>query len=221
MNDFYEKFRNRTSFEEHAELISTHLDERYQSDEITVFHEMFSPDFHLDVYFVQSAKHDFNFLITAGMSTLEMIVPKAVENPQDYKFAELMLLLPKSITFGKVTGDHPNDWIIGMLKEAARFPHHYDTWLAIGHTLQATADMEPYNENTNYTGVVILPSVTFDEEFTTVQAGENLINIYSVFPLYADEMNYKIANGYNALLDRLIEKNAQEIFDENRAHLLV
>jgi len=220
MNDFYEKFRNRTSFDEHAEAISAHLDERYTSNEITVFHEIFSPDIHLDVYFVQSEKHNFNFLLTAGMSTLEMTVPNAVENPQDYKFAELMLLLPKSITFGKVTGDNPNDWLIAMLKEAARFPHHYDTWLAIGHTLQATADMEPYAENTNYTGVVILPSVTFDEEFTSVQAGKNLINIYSVFPLYADEMNYKIANGYNALLDRLIEKNAQEIFDENRANLL-
>lgn len=221
MNDFYEKFRNRTSFNEHAEAISEHLDKSYTSEEITVFHEIFSPDLHLDVYFVQSEKHNFNILLTAGMSTLEMTVPNAVENPADYQFAELMLLLPKSITFGKVTGDNPNDWLIAMLKEAARFPHHYDTWLSIGHTLQATADMEPYAENTSYTGIVILPSVTFDEEFTSVQAGENLINIYSVFPLYADEMNYKIENGYNALLDKLIEKNAKEIFEDNRTNLLV
>ena len=221
MTDFYEKFRNRTRFDEHAEAVAEHLDKRYSSEEITVFHEIFSPDLHLDVYFVQAEKHNFNILLTAGMSTLEMTVPNAVENPQEYKFAELMLLLPKSITFGKVTGDNPNDWLIAMLKEAARFPHHYDTWLSIGHTLQATADMEPYTENTSYTGIVILPSVTFDEEFTLVQSGENLINIYSVFPLYADEMNYKIENGYNALLDKLIEKNAKEIFDENRVNLLV
>jgi len=221
MNDFYEKFRNRTSFDEHAEAISAHLDERYPSDELTVFHEVLSPDFHLDVYFVQSEKHNFNFLLTAGMSTLKMTVPDEVANPQAYQFAELMLLLPKSITFGKVTGENPNDWLIAMLKETARFPHHYDTWLSIGHTLQATADMEPYDENTDFTGVVILPSVTFDEEFTSVQAGENLINMYSVFPLYADEMNYKIQNGYNALLDKLIEKNAQEIFDYDRANLLI
>ncbi|WP_294240846.1 suppressor of fused domain protein [uncultured Chryseobacterium sp.] len=93
--------------------------------------------------------------------------------------------------FRWVTGDNPNDWLIDMLKENARFPHHYDTWLTIGHTLQATADMEPYAEQTEYTGVGILPSVNFDEDFTTIQAGENRINIYSVFPLYADEMNYK------------------------------
>ncbi len=80
--------------------------------------------------------------------------------------------------------------------------------------------MEPYAEQTEYTGVVILPSVNFDEDFTTIQAGENRINIYSVFPLYADEMNYKIQNGYNALLDRLIAKNAKEVFDEERESLL-
>lgn len=181
---------------------------------------MVSLDFHLDVCFVQSEKYNFNLLLTAGMSTLEMTVPPDVENPQRYKFAELMLLLPKSIAFGEVTGDNPNDWLIDMLKENARFPHHYDTWLTIGHTLQATAGMEPYEGHTEYTGVVILPSVNFDEDFTTLQAGENRINIYSVFPLYADEMNYKIEKGYNALLDRLIDKNAKEVFDERRESLL-
>lgn len=220
MNNFYDKFAQMNRFDEHAEAISEHLNERYQPDEITVYHEMVSPDFHLDVYFVQSEKHSYNILLTAGMSTLEMTVSEGIENPDGYKFAELMLLVPKTITFGKVTGDNPNDWLIEMLKEAARFPHHYDTWLAIGHTLQATADMEPYDETTNYTGVVILPSASLDEDFTSVKAGENLINIYSVFPLYAEEMNYKIANGYSAFFDRLVEKDASDIFDNHRVSLL-
>lgn len=220
MNGFYDKFWHRKRFDEPTEAIASHLDERFTSDEITVYHEMVSPDFHLDVCFVQSEKYNFNILLTAGMSTLEMTVPPDVENPQEYKFAELMLLLQKSVAFGEVTGDNPNDWLIDMLKENARFPHHYDTWLTIGHTLQATAGMEPYEEHTEYTGVVILPSVNFDEDFTTLLAGENRINIYSVFPLYADEMNYKIENGYNALLDRLIAKNAKEVFNNNRESLL-
>ena len=220
MNDFFDKFKQKPSFDNHAEAISKHLEQKYKSGEVTVFHEIFSPDFHLDVYVVDSEQHNFKILLTAGMSTLEMTVPDAVENPEQYKFAELMLLLPKSIEFGKVTGQGENDWLIEMLKETARFPHHYDTWLAIGHTLQATADMDPYSENTDYTGIVILPSVTFDEEFTTIPVGENQINIYSVFPLYENEMKYKIENGYNALLDKLIENDAKEIFDYNRANLL-
>jgi len=132
-----------------------------------------------------------------------------------------MILLPKEIEFGQVfPSENENDWILGMLKETARFPHHYDTWLSIGHTLQATADMEHYDEQTDYVGLVILPSVTFDEDFTEIKVGDEVINVYSIFPLYKNEMEYKIANGYNALLDKLIEKNGKEVFDKQRGNLL-
>lgn len=58
-----------------------------------------------------------------------MTLPDSVPDKDKYKFAELMLLVPKDVTFSTVTGEGGNDWIIAMLKEAARFPHHYDTWL--------------------------------------------------------------------------------------------
>jgi hypothetical protein len=222
MNELYEKFRNRTYFDNHPEAIANHLDKFYKSEEITVFHEMVSLDFHLDIYFINSAEDDFNILLTSGMSLLEMTVPDNVDNPELYKFTELMILLPKSIEFGKVfPSGNENDWLIGMMKETARFPHHYDTWLNIGHTLQANADMETYSKETYYVGLVVLPSVTFDEEFTTIKAGDEIINIYSIFPLYQNELEYKIANGYNALLDKLIEKNGKEVFNPKRENLLV
>jgi len=221
MNEFYEKFRNRSYFDNHQEAIADHLDQFYESQEITVFHEMVSPDIHLDVYFIDSEKHSFNILLTSGMSLLEMTVPDAVENVELYKFAELMILLPKSIEFSKTfPSDSENDWILEMIKETARFPHHYDTWLSIGHTLQATADLETYSKETDYVGLVVLPSVTFDEKFTEIKAGDNVINIYSLFPLYKNELEYKIANNYSALLDRLIDKNAKEILDNSRKNLL-
>lgn len=221
MNEFYQKFNNRTFFDKHPEIIANHLDKFYKSEEITVFHEIASLDFHLDVYFINSEKHSFNILLTSGMSLLEMSVPERVENPEQYKFAELMILLPKEIEFGKFfPSENENDWFIGMLKETARFPHHYDTWMSIGHTLQATADLETYSGETDYVGVVILPSVTFAEDFTEIKVDDGLINIYSVFPLYKNELEYKIANGYNALLDKLIEKNGKEVFDNNRENLL-
>ena len=221
MNEFYEKFRNRTYFDHHPEVVADHLDQFYESEEITVYHEMVSPDIHLDVYFINSEKHAFNILLTSGMSLLEMSVPQAVEEPELYKFAELMILLPKSIEFAKTfPSDSENDWILEMIKQTARFPHHYDTWLSIGHTLQATADLETYSKETDYVGLVVLPSVTFDQEFTKIKVCDHVINIYSLFPLYKNELEYKIANNYNALLDRLIKKNVQEILNNNRENLL-
>lgn len=221
MNEDFEKFKNKTFFDDHPELIANHLDEYFKSDEITVFHEMVSLDFHLDVYFIQPKDKSFNILLTSGMSLLEMTVPESVEDKQDYRFAELMILLPKSIEFGQTfPSDNENDWILNMIKETARFAHHYDTFLAIGHTLQAYSDLEPYSENTDFVGVVILPSVTFDEDFTILKTSDGIINVYSVFPLYKNELEYKVENGYNSLLDKLIEKDAQEIFDPERINLL-
>jgi len=217
MKEFYEKFSTRKSYDHHPEALAEHLNQYYESEEITVFHEMVSPDFHLDVYFINGKDDDFNILLTSGMSLLEMHVPDVVEDKAAYKFAEIMILLPKSIEFEKsYPNESENNWIMSMIKETARFPHHYDTWLSIGHTLQATADMKPYSEQTNYVGMVILPSVTFDEEFTTIQAGDELINIYTIFPLYKNELEYKIEYGYDALIDKLIEKNVEEIFDKQR-----
>lgn len=216
-----EMFKDRHFYEEHPEVIGNHLARFFKEGQTTVFHEMFSPDFHLDVYFINDPERQYNILLTSGMSLLDMNVPDAVEDKAPYRFAELMLLLPKSVEFGKtVTGEGANDWIINMLKETARFPHHYGTWLSIGHTLQAAEDMAPYDESTAYTGVVILPSVTFDEDFTTIPCAEGVINIYSIYPLYRHELEYKIANGYNALLDCLIEKDAKEIFSYEREPLL-
>ncbi len=215
------KFQDRHFYDDHPELIGNHLGRFFKEGQTTVFHEMLSLDFHLDVYFINDPEREYNILLTSGMSLLEMTVPDAVEDKAAHRFAELMMIVPKSIEFGStITGEGGNDWIINLLKETARFPHHYDTWLSTGHTLQATEDMEPYDESTEYTGVVILPSVTFEEDFTTIASEHGPIHIYSVFPLYRDELEYKIANGYNALLDRLIEKDAREIFDYKRASLL-
>jgi hypothetical protein len=49
MNDFYEKFTNRNHFDSHVQAISKHLDEKCKSEEITVSHEIFSADLHLNV----------------------------------------------------------------------------------------------------------------------------------------------------------------------------
>jgi hypothetical protein len=74
---------------------------------------MLSPDFYLDVYFINAPERKYNILLTSGMSLLEMQVPEAVPEREKYRFAELMLLLPETIIFGTtVTGAGANNWII-------------------------------------------------------------------------------------------------------------
>lgn len=220
-DEIKDKFQNKQRFDEHIECLDEHLSKYFRDEEITVFHEVVSLDFHLDVYFIKPADRKYNILLTAGMSAIAMTVDNRIEDPENYEFAELMVLVPKDIEFGEVyTGKEKNSWIISMLKQSARFPHHYDTFLAIGHTIQATADGAPYHEDTKFIGCAILPSVTFDEEFTEFSCGDNKINIYGLFPLYENELDYKRKNGYNGLLDLLIEQDIEEKLDLNRKNLL-
>jgi hypothetical protein len=217
MDELYDKKR----FQEHSEWIDKHLSKFYADDEVFVFHEIMSLDFHLDVYFIKSQKHSFNILLTSGMSSMEMDLNENIKNRNDLKFAELMLLLPKKIEFGEIyNGENENDWIISMLKQTARFPHHYGTWIGIGHTIQATEDFEAYDKKTEFVGSIILPSVTFNEDFTKIEMNDREINFYSLFPLYKNELEHKIEVGYNKFLDLLIKSNSKEILNIERQNLI-
>ena len=221
MTGYENPFSDRKHYHEHAEWISDHLDEFFDENLMTVFHEIPTLDLHLDVYLIEPKNASFKILITSGMSTLKMNVSEQAENPKELEFAELMMLIPKDIEFDEIyTGENKNDWIITILKRTAKFPHFYDTWLEIGHSIQAEEDMTPYNSDTDFVGALILPSVTFDEKFTEINKNGRKINIYNVFPLYKNELEYKIENGYNKLLDFLIKANGKEVLDLNRKNLI-
>jgi hypothetical protein len=219
--DILKDINGEEHFYENIESLDQHLNKFFEDDEIIVFHEMLSLDFHLDVFLINHADNDFNILITSGMSLLKMNVPENIENPEDYKFCELMVLIPKDIEFDNVyTGKEKNSWMISMLKEAARVPHQNQSWLAIGHSVQADVDLDPYSDETDFAGCIVLPSVTFDEDFTEFYSEDRKINIYSLFPVYKNELEYKIENGYSKFLDLLIEANTKEVVDLKRKNLL-
>ena len=221
MVQYINPFAGRTHFHEHAEWISEHLDKFFEQNSMSVFHEMPTLDLHLDVYFIKPKNSQHNILLTSGMSTLRMEVDEQAENPEELEFAELMMLIPKEIEFEQVySGQNKNDWIISTLKQSAKFPHFYDTWIGIGHTLQAEMDMSPYSNETEFVGALILPSVTFDKNFTEIHKNGRKINIYNVFPLYKDELEFKIKNGYNKLFDLIIKANGKEVLNLNRKSLI-
>jgi hypothetical protein len=221
MAEYKNPFSERKYYHEHAEWIDEHLSKFFDDKLVSVFHEIPTLDLHLDVYFIKPENTSFNILMTSGMSTLKMNVEKEVDNPKDFEFAELMMLIPKTIEFGQVySGENTNEWIISILKRTAKFPHFYNTWIEIGHTIQAEADLTPYGNDTEYVGALILPSVTFDKDFTEINKNGKKINIYNVLPLYKNEMEFKIENGYGKLLDLLIKANGKEVLDLNRKNLI-
>lgn len=87
--------------------------------------------------------------------------------------------------------------------------------------MQAWSDIsEPYDENTQFTSCILLPSATFDDDFMQLACEDRIINLYTLFPLYQNELEYKIENGYGKFFDLLIKQNVPDIFNNTRKNLL-
>lgn len=223
MTEFINPFSEREHFYEHAEWLAEHLLNFFREDETLVIHEIPTLDIHMDVYFIRPKNADFNILLTSGMSALKMNFDAPSVNSSEYEFAELMMLIPKDVEFEKFhvfTGEKKDEWIISFLKYCAKFPHFYDTWIGIGHTIQANEDMTPFNEFTDFVAALILPSVTFDRDFTEIKKNGRQINLYNVMPLYKDELEFKIQNGFDPFIDLLIRSNGNEVLDLKRKSVI-
>ena len=187
--------------EEEMEAIEGHI-QQYFGDFENVFHELASPDIHVDICVVQpSAERDYYTLVTMGMGAHRMNVP---EELAEYKLerAELAIALPKN---WKLKQEDMRDerwyWPIRLLKTLARLPIASDTWLGFGHTMDHEED---FAKDTKLCAAILTGPQGTEEgsEVCTLPGGEE-VNFYQVIPLYRDELEYKLAHDADALLDKM------------------
>lgn len=162
-----------------------------------VFHEVFSPDIHVDICLIPPAKkRNYYTLVTMGMGAHKMNVP---EELSQYKLerAELLITLPADWKI--VDKDEKWYWPIRLLKNIARLPIEEDTWIGWGHTVDNT---KPYAENTKLSGALIVAPEAGERKSETCKLPDKSeVNFYQIIPLYNEEMEYKIAHDANALLE--------------------
>lgn len=217
--DILNQFHDREKYDEHRLALHDHIIKFYSDSEVNVLTEIIVLDIRIDTFIIEPKHKKFNIVITSGMSSMEMISDSNTPNWKNLKFAELMMLLPTSINIESLQNGGEFEWIINMLKQTAKFPHYEKTWLGMSHAIQGNVNSKPYDNNYEFIGGLILPSITLDKTFTEIQTNENIINLYSFFPLYKNELQYKFTNGFNAILDIIIEKNISEIFNPIRENL--
>lgn len=201
------------------EQISAHI-ETHLGKVDSVFHEIVSDTVHIDVHIVKP-EESFPYvrLVTSGMSDLPMTIPEDADVP---RFAELMVTLPPTWALDQESfKDERWYWPVRLLKELARFPHKYRTWFGFGHSVPNGDPPEPYAANTKLCGALILPSVTVPDEFHTLRIDETKqITFYSIVPLCADEMEFKLREGLDKLLDEFDASQLRDIIDPQRRSVL-
>ncbi len=189
----------------YAEEIEAHFDRIFPGRTTSVFHEIVSDIVHIDVHFMEPTDEDpVRVLHTTGMSDLPMTIPAALKKErQSLERAELVIILPGSwpIDSGALE-DERHYWPVRLLKQLARYPHEYHSWLGHGHTVQ-NSDGEPYAEDIKFNGAVL--SALKGEIGLIPTRDRSLINVYGVVPLYQEEMDFKRQFGIEPLFEKLSE----------------
>lgn len=180
-----------------------------------VFHEIVSPDIHLDIIIVPPTE-DANYykLITMGMGAYKMNVPDELSQ---YKLerAELVLYLPPT---WNIKSDKEEDyWPISYLKFLARMPINNNTWLGFGHTVGSDKDDFYFASNTKFCGMLLLNSCNLAFERLDLNLNDlGKINFYQLYPLYEEELEYKRKNGAKGLLNLIDDEDIMPILNINR-----
>jgi hypothetical protein len=200
---------------EFADAIDRHIAEYFGPVEF-VLHEMVSHLVGVHVYVVApTEKRPFRTLITSGMSDLPMTVP-AGHGISPY--AELVICLPAG---WPITGDWMNDdrhsWPIWLLKQVARLPHQYGTWVGEWHSMPNGDPAQPYDRSTPFAAVVVTPMLTTGPEARVIEVpGGERINLLALVPLHPDELAVKLEHGTDALIELLDRGRVHEVLDPAR-----
>lgn len=211
-------FEAATGDEETIEEVGLHLERTIGRAEM-VWHEMISDLVHIDVHQVEpSDEYPFWTLVTSGMSERPM---KAPEGAEDYQFAELAICLPREWPLKhEAFADERNYWPIRLLKTLARMPHEYDTWLGPAHSIHNGDGYDPYAANTQFCSTMLMPPIALlPPEFGRHEtASGRLIHFHVLWPLYREELDLKLEQGFEVLLDRLEAHRVTEVLDIKRAN---
>lgn len=207
------------------DAVEKYLDKHLDGDGF-VFHEIVSDLIHLDVHVIPPGPRSNAWtLLTSGMSDLPMPRAKEFGVPPH---AELMLRLPpswreKSQALRQVTADSKSDhyWPVAVLKDLARMPHDCDSALGYGHTICFKHPPAPLRPDVPFVGAMLLPVFHLGDNGYLIRAEDGRqIHVYSVHLLLADEMEFKVKHGSDALFEHFDRVGYSDIVDPTRESVL-
>jgi len=199
------------------EAVHAHLDNFIEEDELIVFHETETDIVHTDIFWIKPnlEYRPYSILLTCGLSVKPMNVPEGILD----KYAEVAMLLPKD--WKLENGEwkfEKNRWPLDHLKKIAKIPYNNDSWIGFGHTVTYDLEESKCFPNTNFNSSIILTSVKLPDAFSRIKYNNETIRVYSVVPLYPEELKFKLENDANTLIDKFIEFDIDEVFDPNRTN---
>ncbi len=182
------------------------------------FHEQNGSHVDVSVHVVRpSLELPVHVLVTSGMSHRPMNVPSGQEAGA---YFELVATLPPDFPM-----PHPEDpqaefdlmseavyWPMRWLRSMARFPHEFDTWLGLGHTVEA-GTASPVG----FTGALVLPPLSLPQAFWNMARPDGATTHFmALWPLHPDELQQKITHGLDPLINAFHEHGVGDVIQPDR-----
>ncbi|MGH3735246.1 MAG: suppressor of fused domain protein [Micromonosporaceae bacterium] len=194
-------------------LLRGHV-ERHIGPVQRVWPELFS-DVRIDLLMTTpTPRRPYVTLVTAGMSDRAMNVPSEVASTP---YAELVLSLPPD--WPRTERDWANDanyWPLRTLRQAARMPHRYGTWLDVWHTVPNGEPPAPLAAGVEFVAVLVAPTLLLGP-VPPLPVDDAEIVFHSVIPLYAGELALALESGMEELVGRFGEHRVTELLDPTRS----
>lgn len=176
-----------------------------------VYHELYSPDIHVDIIIIPpTPEQNFYKLITEGVGAYKMNVPEMVKQ-FELERMELITYLPPDWDM-KI--DKQYGWIISNLKLIGRLPISQDTLICSGQTV-SYYNSDKIKDNI-FCASLLIPASNNKKQLDFRFDRKGKINFYQIIPLYKEELEYKLDNGLEALIDVLDENQLDLVVDFNR-----
>ncbi len=187
--------------EKQLNAVEAHI-EKYFGKIESVFHELVSPDIHVDIHVIEpSEERNYYTLVTTGMGAFLMNVPQHYSH-LNISRAEVMIHLPAN---WDIKDDaEVNYWPLRWLKIMARLPIEQNTWLGYGHSVPNGGS---FSEMDRFTALMLLTPALAEggADVCKLDNGEE-VNFYNLIPLYEEEINYKLEHGSEALIEMFKKK---------------
>ncbi len=168
-----------------------------------VFHELVSPDVHLDIMITEpTSERNYYTLTTCGMGAYQMDVPSELKD-DGLDRAEVCICLPPDWDIHNE--DESFYWAIRLLKILGRLPVTNETWLGWGHSIGGSQKGDDtLAPNVGFTGALLVNPSGIEEGANVCELpnGER-VNFYQVIPLYPQEIAYKCEHRAEGLLDQM------------------
>jgi hypothetical protein len=180
-----------------------------------VFHETDSTFVHVDIHQIEYEEGDDAVTyFTTGMGEHPMNVPPEVEDPEEYRYAELVMHMPPEYPRDLATLQQPQYWWpFNLMQSLARIPHERESWVWGGHTIRNNPEADPLPGDSAFAAALVCPSYLLpdDEEVVELPDGRRIVLLTIAF-IYAEEYEFCLTHGSEAFFDHL-ENSGLSPFD--------